>query len=77
MKEVSDTTFKWLSKFFITLGILYWLCIILAVVTGCTNATNIERDRWGTVNPREVTISLDDMDRENWHEREEFLRQFD
>ena len=77
MKEVSDTTFKWLSKFFITLGILYWLCIILAVVTGCTNATNIERDRWGTLNPREVTISLDDMDRENWHEREEFLRQFD
>ena len=77
MKEVSDTTFKWLSKFFITLGVIYWLCIILAVVTGCTNATNIERDRWGTVNPREVTISLDDMDRENWHEREEFLRQFD
>ena len=77
MKEVSDTTFKWLSKFFITLGVIYWLCIILAVVTGCTNATNIERDRWGTLNPREVTISLDDMDRENWHEREEFLRQFD
>ncbi len=74
---MKDKTFKWLSKFFITLGILYWLCIILAVVTGCTNATNIERDRWGTVNPREVTISLDDMDRENWHEREEFLRQFD
>jgi hypothetical protein len=74
---MKDKTFKWLSKFFITLGILYWLCIILAVVTGCTNATNIERDRWGTLNPREVTISLDDMDRENWHEREEFLRQFD
>jgi hypothetical protein len=31
---MKDNTFKWMSKFFIILGIIYWLCLILAA-TGC------------------------------------------
>ena len=31
---MKDSTFKLVSKFFITLGIVYWICLILAA-TGC------------------------------------------
>ena len=79
MKEVSDTTFKWLSKFFITLGVIYWVCLILAA-TGCqTYEYDIKNKSHKTFhyNPNETTISLDPMDKTQWHEREQFLRQLD
>ena len=34
-KEMKDKTFKLVSKFFITLGVIYWVCLILAATTGC------------------------------------------
>lgn len=61
MKEISDNVFKWLSKFFITVGVIYWVCLITAALTGC----------------KTYDINLDSMDRDNWHEREEFLRYFE
>tara|TARA_E500000318_G_scaffold107739_1_gene117459 strand:+ start:836 stop:1117 length:282 start_codon:yes stop_codon:yes gene_type:complete len=91
---MKDNTFKWVSKFFITLGIIYWLCLILAA-TGCQtyeydvkNKSHktyedidkrllelwLESDKYK--NPNETTINLDPMDKTQWHEREEFLRQF-
>ena len=33
---MKDKTFKLVSKFFITLGVIYWVCLILAATTGCT-----------------------------------------
>ena len=74
---MKDNTFKWVSKFFITLGIIYWLCLILAA-TGCQTYELLElwleSDKYK--NPKETTINLDPMDITQWHEREEFLRQF-
>ena len=32
---MKDKTFKLVSKFFITLAIIYWVCIVGAVLTGC------------------------------------------
>ena len=32
---MKDKTFKLVSKFFITLGVIYWVCLILAATTGC------------------------------------------
>ena len=32
---MKDKTFKFVSKFFITLGVIYWVCLILAATTGC------------------------------------------
>ena len=73
MKEISDNVYKWLSKFFITLGVIYLVCLITAALTGCkTYDTTLEQH-----NPFETTINLDSMDREDWHEREEFLRYFE
>jgi len=34
-KEMKEKTFKWVTKFFITLGVIYWGAIILSVLTGC------------------------------------------
>ena len=34
-KEMKEKTFKLVSKFFITLGVIYWVCLILAATTGC------------------------------------------
>jgi len=74
MKKISDNVFKWLSKFFITVGVIYWVCLITAALTGCkTYDTTLEHKH----NPFETTINLDSMDREDWHEREEFLRYFE
>ena len=33
---MKEKTFKLVSKFFITLGVIYWVCLILAATTGCT-----------------------------------------
>ena len=33
--KMKEKTFKLVSKFFITLGIIYWACLILAATTGC------------------------------------------
>ena len=33
---MKEKTFKWVTRFFITLGIVYWACLILAATTGCT-----------------------------------------
>ena len=32
---MKEKTFKLVSKFFITLGVIYWVCLILAATTGC------------------------------------------
>ena len=32
---MKEKTFKLVSKFFITLGVIYWICLILAATTGC------------------------------------------
>ena len=34
-KEMKEKTSKLVSKFFITLGVIYWVCLILAATTGC------------------------------------------
>ena len=85
---MKDKTFKLVSKFFITLGVIYWVCLILAATTGCKTeinpyATEDERliELWKESrkykDPNETTINLDPMDKTQWHEREEFLRHFD
>ncbi len=33
---MKEKTFKLVSKFFITLGIIYWAILIIAATTGCT-----------------------------------------
>ena len=32
---MKEKTFKLVSKFFITLGVIYWICLILAATTSC------------------------------------------
>ena len=32
---MKEKAFKLVSKFFITLGVIYWVCLILAATTGC------------------------------------------
>ena len=33
---MKEKTFKWVTRFFITLGIVYWATLIIAATTGCT-----------------------------------------
>ena len=33
---MKDKTFKWVTRFFIATGIIYWVMLILAATTGCT-----------------------------------------
>jgi hypothetical protein len=79
--KMKEKTFKLVSKFFITLGVIYWVCLVTAALTGCK--TNKDCSSCSNCNtcyiqdPLETTINLDPMDRTQWHEREEFLRHFD
>ena len=34
---MKDRTYKWLTRFFITLGIVYWAVLIIAATTGCAS----------------------------------------
>tara|TARA_R100000234_G_scaffold184_2_gene131 strand:+ start:684 stop:917 length:234 start_codon:yes stop_codon:yes gene_type:complete len=77
---MKDNTFKWVSKFFITLGVIYWVCLVTAALTGCKttkDCSSCSNCDTCYINPLETTISLDPMDRSQWHEREEFLRHFE
>ena len=73
---MKDRTFKWLSKFFITLGIVYWAILIVAATTGC-NTLEVQRKSLQPEFDEEYTLSLDPMDKTQWHEREQFLQHFD
>ncbi len=33
---MEEKTYKWLTRFFITLGIVYWATLIIISTTGCT-----------------------------------------
>jgi len=33
---MEDKAYKWLTRFFITLGIVYWAALIIISTTGCT-----------------------------------------
>jgi hypothetical protein len=72
---MKEKAFKLVSKFFITLAIIYWGAILLTVMTGCK--TNKDCSNCSGCNTQETTISLDPMDTEQHWEREEFLRHFD
>ena len=113
---MKEKTFKLVSKFFITLALIYWGAILLSVLTGCktmqSSVINLkepistggswimerkdfkasERNSLDDIDerlralkkeskkykhPNETTISLDPMNRSQWHEREDFLRHFD
>ena len=80
---MKEKTFKLVSKFFITLGVIYWVCLILAATTGCTTTEvnpyeDIDRRLQALdMESKKYTLSLDPMDKTQWHEREEFLRHFD
>ena len=80
---MKDKTFKWVTRFFITLGIAYWACLILAATTGCATTEvnpyeDIDRRLQALgVESKKYTLSLDPMDRTQYHEREEFLQRFD
>ena len=76
---MKDSTFKLVSKFFITLGVIYWVCLIFAA-TGCQEYEYDIKNKFHKTpdyNPNETTINLDPMDKTQWHEREEFLRHFE
>ena len=86
---MKDKTFKLVTKFFIALGIVYWLCLIFAA-TGCkqTEVNEFEGidDRLQSLyydskkykHPNETKIRLDEpLGARDYWEREEFLRQFD
>ena len=72
---------KKIAKILIALGLFYWVLVIAASLTGCK--TNEDCSSCSSCNtcyiqdPYETTISLDPMDRRQWVEREEFLRQFE
>ena len=76
---MKEKTFKWVTKFFITLGVIYWVCLILAA-TGCQEYEYDIKNKVHKIpnyNPNETTINLDPMDKTQWHAREEFLRHFE
>jgi hypothetical protein len=80
---MKEKTFKWVTRFFITLGIVYWAILIVAATTGCatTKATGYEdidrRLQALDIESKKYTLSLDPMDRTQYHEREEFLQIFE
>ena len=80
---MKEKTFKWVTRFFITLCVVYWATLIIAATTGCatTKATGYEdidrRLQALGVESKKYTLSLDPMDRTQYHERENFLRQFE
>jgi hypothetical protein len=95
---MEDRTYKWLTRFFITLGIVYWAILIVAATTGCQTYEYDVKNKfhkkpdyedvdkrllelWLESNkykdPNETTLSLDPMDRTQYHEREEFLQIFE
>ena len=89
---MKEKTFKLVSKFFITLALIYWGAILLSVLTGCktmqssvinlkepisTGGSWIMERKDFKVSERNTTINLDPMDKTQWHEREEFLRHFE
>ena len=53
------------------------LFLTIAILSGCTNVTNIERDRWSW-DPLVKTYHMDEPlgSRDYW-EREEFLQEFE
>mgnify|MGYP005663393515 CR=1 FL=1 len=53
------------------------LFLTIAVLSGCTNVTNIERDRWSW-DPLVKTYNLDEpLGARDYWEREEILRKYD
>jgi hypothetical protein len=89
---MKDKMFKLVSKFFITLAIIYWVCIIGAVLTGCQTYEYDVKNKFHKMpdyedidkrlqaldmESKKYTLSLDPMDKTQWHERQEFLRQFE
>ena len=43
---MGENIMKKIGKILISVGVVYWCLLIIAVLSGCTNVTNIERDRW-------------------------------
>jgi hypothetical protein len=91
-KEMKDRTYKWLTRFFITLGIIYWAILIVAATTGCQTYEYDVKNKFHKMpdyedidkrlqaldmESKKYTLSLDPMDKTQWHERQEFLRQFE
>jgi len=87
---MKDKTFKLVSKFFITLAIIYWVCIVGAVLTGCHHTEvneyegidnrlqSLYYDSKKYKHPNEITIPLDEpLGARDYWERENLLRQFD
>ena len=80
---MKEKTFKWVTRFFITLGVVYWATLIIAATTGCatTKSTSYEdidrRLQALGMESKKYTLSLDPMDRTQYYEREDFLRQFE
>ena len=90
---MKEKTYKWLSRFFIATGIIYWVVLILAATTGCTtmqsdvinlkepigNGWIMERkDFKAYKDPNETIIHLDEpLGARDYWEREDFLRHFD
>tara|TARA_R100001129_G_scaffold161163_1_gene126006 strand:+ start:128 stop:379 length:252 start_codon:yes stop_codon:yes gene_type:complete len=80
---------KKIAKILIALGLFYWILLIAASLTGCKTNKDCsscsscntcyiqEKSLQPEFTPYETTISLDPMDKSQWHEREEFLRHFE
>ena len=69
--------YKKIAKIFVTLGVVYWILLMCSALTGCKITEPCEGCESCKGYIDEYNISLDPMDKEQWYEREEFLRQFE
>ena len=75
---------KEVARIIIALAMFYWIMILASLMTGCqtyeydVNYEDIDKRLQALdIESKKYTLSLDPMDRTQYHEREEFLQLFE